>query len=355
VSDPGGSRAARSSGRQRRTRLIAIGAAVVLAAGIVVWRLGGDEPASVVTPSQSVTPGTSALMVLSVTEGAEAYVAVIGSGGGRDPAAVTLEPGLTVVAPGQGDRSIEELAQGEGSSLRVAVSNGIGAWASRYGVMNLDALGAVVEREGGLAADLPDAYTIGGSVLGPGETSMDARQVVALLAEPANDGPARFLAVLEGLLAAGPSVQQTDFTESDDAGGAAAIVGTAAGATVDLAPTEIVAGTVLVPSQPEFDDLMVSLFGIGTPTRAIVQNGSGRPGVGEAVAESLLPAGFRIVISENAEDFDHERTEITAHGVEHQEDAVRAQQSLGVGSILVSEVASGFADVTIVVGKDFAA
>ncbi|MEX0985362.1 MAG: LytR C-terminal domain-containing protein [Actinomycetota bacterium] len=347
------SRAVRSDGRRRRTQRIAAIGAIAVVASVVVWRLGRDEPAAIVTPSATVTPGRSALLVFAVTGGAEAHVAVIGSGGGRDPAAVVLAPELTVVAPGQGDRTIEALAEGDGAALRAAVSNGIGVWASRYGVMDLDGLGAVVERGGGLTVDLPDAYPLGAAVLGPGETSMDARQVMALLAEPSNDGTLRFLAVLQALLAGGPAVQQIDFAQSDDATGAAAILGTARGATVEVAPTEIFAGTIEIPAQPAFDDLMASLFGATPPVRVIVQNGSGRPGVGQAVAERLLPAGFRIVISENAETFDHAQTEITAHGTEHESDAVLAQQSLGVGSVVVSEVASGFADVTIVVGKDF--
>jgi hypothetical protein len=340
--------------RQRRIQLIAIGAGLLVVVGLALWLGGSDEPADVVTPSQSVATGTSAMMVFSVTEGPESYVAVVGSGGGRDPASVVLEPALTVVAPGQGDRSIQELSEGDGASLRTAVSNAIGAWAARYGVIELDALGAVVEREGGLTVNLPDAYTIGGQTLGPGEVPMDAGQVVALLRQEADDGPLRFIAVLDALLASGATVQQADFADSDDPAGAAAILGTAGGALAELAPAEVVAGTVTVPSQPEFDEMMGTLFGIGTPVRAIVQNGSGQPGVGEDAAEALIPAGFRIVISENAEDFSHQQTEITANGEEHQDAAELARERLGVGTVVVSDVSSGFADVTIVIGKDFA-
>jgi len=353
-SGPGPTRAAR--GGERRRRQVRLGAAAVAAMLLVVavlsW-LGREEPASVVAQSPSVTPGASALMVLSVTGGGDAYVAVVGSGGGRPPAAMVLDPELTVVAPGQGDRTIRALAAGDGASMRVAVSNALGAWAARYGVMNLDALGAAVERAGGLTVNLPDVYTVGGTVLGPGEAPMDPRQVTALLREPSDDASFRWAAVLEGMLAQGLPLQATDFADSDDASGAAAIFGVARGATLELAPGEIVAGTVAVPEQPAFDEMTAALFGVSTPARAIVQNGSGRPGVGEAIAALILPEGFRIVISENADSFDHALTQITAHGPEHEADAEAVHDALGVGTVVVSQVASGFADVTIVVGRDF--
>ena len=359
VRDPGragGRRAARRRGvGPRRGAAIAIGVVVALVVVVLVWRWGGDEPSDVVTPSPTQGAGRAALMTLSVVGGADAYVAVIGAGGGYAPAAVVLEPQLTLVAPGQGDRTIEALAQGDGAALRAAVSNGIGAWTSRYGVMDVQGLGAVVERQGTINVNLPDAYPLGDAVLGPGEVEIDATDLVALLTEPGDDAVLRFLAVMEGVLASGASIQRTAFVDSDDAGGAAAIVATARSATVDLAPTEIVAGTVLVPSQPDFDDMMGQLFGTSAPVRTIIQNGSGQPGVGVTVAERLLPAGFRVVISENADTFDHPTTVITANGAEHEAAALRAQEALGVGTVEVSDVGSGFADVTIVVGKDFTA
>lgn len=350
----GPSRAARSGERRRRqVRIGAVLVVVVLAVAVLAVWMGRDEPAQVLPGSPSVSAGASALMAMSVTGGGDAYVAVIGSGGGRSPAAMVFEPEMTVVAPGQGDRTIRALAAGDGASLRVALSNAMGTWASLYGVMDLDALGAAIERAGGLTVNLPDAYTIGGVVLGPGETPMDPRQVMAFLREPSDDASFRWAAVLEGMLAQGLPLQATDFVESDDASGAAAIFGVARGATVELAPIETVAGSVTVPEQPAFDEMTAALFGVATPTRAIVQNGSGRPGVGESVATRILPLGFRIVISENADSFDHAFTEITAHGTEYEAAARSVRDALGVGTVVVSQVASGFADVTIVVGKDF--
>jgi len=294
-------------------------------------------------------------MVFSIAGAPQGYVAVVGSGGGRDPAAVILDGDLTVVAPGQGDRTITELAGEDGASLRTSVSNAIGTWASRYAVVDLDGLGSAVERAGGVTVNLPDVYALPSGNVGPGETELSASDVIALLDERAEDADLRFQAVLEGILAVGGvTFEAPDVAESDDTGGALAILGTAQGAGVEVAPAEGVAGSVVVPSQPEFDTLFAQLFGVPAPVRAIVQNGVGTPGIGEQVAERIIPEGFRIVISDNAESFDHQQTDITAHGAEHQADAERVQRALGVGTVTVGQ-GSGFTDVTIVVGKDFEA
>ena len=88
---------------------------------------------------------------------------------------------------------------------------------------------------------------------------------------------------------------------------------------------------------------------------AIVQNGNGAPGVGEQVGRQIIPAGFRVVISQNAQSFDIPSTDIFANGKQNVGDAQRAREALGIGQVLVSSVPSGVGDITIVVGKDFTA
>jgi hypothetical protein len=46
---------------------------------------------------------------------------------------------------------------------------------------------------------------------------------------------------------------------------------------------------------------------------------------------------------------------VIAGGDEHVADARRARRALGVGELGVTEVPSGLADITIVIGKDFRA
>jgi hypothetical protein len=84
----------------------------------------------------------------------------------------------------------------------------------------------------------------------------------------------------------------------------------------------------------------------------IVLNGSGVPGVGELVAERLIPEGFRVVVSENAANFDHRETLVVVGSADDVALGERVRDLLGTGSVNVS-VASGIAPVTVVVGKDF--
>jgi hypothetical protein len=219
--------------------------------------------------------------------------------------------------------------------------------------MELRNLGEIVDRSGGITVNLPDAASLGSAVLGPGETEMSGTQVETYLFEPSPDAALRWQAVLDGVLALGPTISATDLTETDDGEAVAAVVAGAAGASARVLPTHVVAASVLVPDQPRWDALVMRSFGTPEPVATEVQNGSGSPGVGESVAARILPEGFRVALSGNAESFDHATTEVVANGEPHTDDAHAILRALGTGTIRVSPVASGIADVTIVVGKDF--
>jgi hypothetical protein len=86
-----------------------------------------------------------------------------------------------------------------------------------------------------------------------------------------------------------------------------------------------------------------------------VQIGVGDPGIASLVPALLVPEGFRIVLSVNADSFDHLTTLVIAGGQDHVAEARRVRRALGVGELGVTEVPSGLADITIVLGKDFTA
>jgi hypothetical protein len=75
--------------------------------------------------------------------------------------------------------------------------------------------------------------------------------------------------------------------------------------------------------------------------------------VGGDVAAQLIPAGFRIVLSENADTFDYKTTEVVANGTENEAAAAAALDAIGVGKITVSQISSGLADVSVTVGQDY--
>jgi polyisoprenyl-teichoic acid--peptidoglycan teichoic acid transferase len=85
-----------------------------------------------------------------------------------------------------------------------------------------------------------------------------------------------------------------------------------------------------------------------------VLNGVGTPGVGQAVAELLQPGGYRVLLTGNADSFDHEDTRIVIYDdAEEQVDVARdIRDRLGVGSIERSGMPQSVVDVTIIVGED---
>jgi hypothetical protein len=362
MSDPNGvqpSRARRSQEVERRWRVQAIVAGVfvlVLLIWFVTRSSGGGSPSASPTasaaPSATVAGGPAKLLAFSVTGAPNALLASIGTGGGRPSAAVIVPPHLTLIMPGAGETTSEELQNLPGDSMRVGVSNVDGAWNDVFAVMDLASFAAVVDRTGGLNVDLQDVYTAGSTALGPGQTHLTGDQVTSLLKAKADDTAARWADVLTAFLAAQPDLHVSDFSDTNDAQAAASTLGSGA-ADVQIMPTQVVGGTALITAQPDLDQQMNELFGTPTPFRAEVRNGNGDPGVGESVGTQLIPAGFRIVLSENADRFDYKTTQIIAAGTENNQAAQQAAQALGVGNVIVSQVPSGLADVTVIVGADY--
>jgi polyisoprenyl-teichoic acid--peptidoglycan teichoic acid transferase len=95
--------------------------------------------------------------------------------------------------------------------------------------------------------------------------------------------------------------------------------------------------------------------GAGADRSIQILNGNGVPGVGQQVAERLSAGGYRIVLTGNADRFDHPNTRIVIYGEspEELEIARDVQQRLGVGEIQRSGTPQSVVDVTIVVGADF--
>jgi hypothetical protein len=108
------------------------------------------------------------------------------------------------------------------------------------------------------------------------------------------------------------------------------------------------------------DDLLVGSIpaeGGGGAVRVQVLNGVGIPGIGEAVDRRLGGGGFRIVLTDNARDFDFAVTRILVYDESSRsmEAARRVREALGVGTIEVSRQPQSVVDLTIVVGADFLA
>ncbi len=347
---------ARRGSRRRFVRATAVGAAIILVTG-GIWAIasGGDgappEASGSAPPKGKAGPAT--FLSLSVTGGALPYLAVVG--GGPEAGAIPIPADLTIVAPGQGETPVTDIARLPGPSIQVALSNEVGVWNENWLVMNLDGFARMVDRSGGLTVDLPEPVVSSAGVLGPGSIRLKGIQASALMRAKGADPAARWDLMVSALLADPPKLQPSDVVGSSALPSVQATLDAAKGAQILPMPVEDVGASVVVSQQPALDELMTSTWGTTAPTPAIVQNANGAPGVGEAVARAVVPAGFRVALSQNAQSFDQPTTEVIANGDEHVAAARRARQALGIGRVQASQVPSGIGDITIVVGKDFTA
>ena len=313
-------------------------AALLLVAGVAAVRVATstDEPAPAAAEER---PSNLALLVLRTEAGPLA--AVVGSGGTAAPAALVLPGDVAITIPGQGDGTLGEAVGLPGRQAATAVANLLGAWVPLHATLEPEALAAVIDRAGGLEV---------------GGTTRSGAEVVASLETP-KGRQAVWLETLRALLASGVAWEGGDLPESNDPASVAALLTAAAGGSVEVLPTERITGGMLSTDPGELRTLVSVAF--GAPDRevipVIVLNGSGEPGIGQFAAERLIPGGFRVVVSENASDFGHETTQIVVASEDLRAMAERVRDLLGVGDVQVGGPASGLADVTLVIGKDFSA
>jgi LytR cell envelope-related transcriptional attenuator/cell envelope-related transcriptional attenuator-like protein len=239
------------------------------------------------------------------------------------------------------------------------VSNLLGVWAEHYAVLEPEGLAALVDRMGGIQVDLLRALETESGTLESGTAELTGDQVVQYLDASGPNLELYWGTVLQGLFAERPRVSESDLSETDDPIAARRLLVAAEGATVEPLPTVDLGGDPDAPliqaDERAASELVESVFGyrLPQPVPVLVVNGSGRPGVGQSVAARIIPAGFRVILGQNDEEFDTRHTKVIATGSQHLDDADRAQRALGSGEVAVTEVPSGLADVTIVVGTDY--
>jgi hypothetical protein len=353
-------RRVRAHRRRRGEALVTV--LVVLSVGSYAWvqaknySVGAPKPSSSASPSNaSLGGGPPQFLALSVTGSAQPLLAMVGVSGSGQPTALSVPMGLTMVVPGAGEMQAKDVGHLAGPSMRLALSNLVGAWADHWLVTDLDRLATLIDRTGGLNANLTQIFVIDTGGLGPGPTTLDGAQVRALLSTQGTEAQAAWGAVLTALLQHPPTLERNDVAGTDSFSAAQRALGRATGAGVIAIPTAIVASSAIVAAQPDLDALMTKTFGTVAPVSVILQNGSGFAGVGALVSRRILPAGFRVVVSGNASTFDHAKTTIVANGVANVKASKRLRRALGVGLIRLSRVTSGIGDITVVVGKDFKA
>ena len=311
-----------------------VGVIAVVATAVLVATQ--DRPPTTVRDEAPAPPG---LALLVVETDAGPLGAVVGTTGFGRPGVLVLPPETLVTVPGQGETTVGEALELPPRQAATAAGNLLGVWVDHHANLGGEELAALVDRAGGIS-------------LGGATASGD--EVDAMLAEPGAGRAAMLQAVLAGLVGSGVEWTAEDLGDADDPVAVSDVVNTAAGSRVTLLPTQEVASGVFQSSPEAVSAALVDAFG-GPAEEAvpvIVLNGNGVPGIGELVAEKILPGGFRIAVSQNASSFDHDETLVVVGSSNDVVLAERVRYLLGVGSVSVS-VGSGIAPVTVVVGKDF--
>jgi hypothetical protein len=317
---------------------LAIGVVVLVAsatAGALV--LSRDREAVTAAPVNELRADGLTLLVVRTKTGP--FGAVIGSTGSEDGALVVPMQAVVTI-PGQGEGTVGEALGLPPRQAATAVANLLGVWIDHYAVVGPGRLREAVDRAGGIP--------VGGDVV-------DGDGVVSLLEDAGDGATSAFQLVVGGLLSGEMTWRETDLVDADEPSAALRSLDAAEGAQVGAVQVFEPADGVFRADPDELRRSLVDVF--GGPDRQVVDvivlNGSGVPGVGELVAERIVPDGFRVVLSDNAQTFDHRETLIVVGSADDVALAERVRDLLGSGSVNVS-VPSGIAPITIVVGKDFA-
>jgi len=84
-----------------------------------------------------------------------------------------------------------------------------------------------------------------------------------------------------------------------------------------------------------------------------ILNGNGGVAVTEDVAKRLIPRGYRVVYTENADRFDYEETQIVFYRTPDERIARDIRARLGTGRLVFNHQMQDVVDVLIVVGRDY--
>jgi LytR cell envelope-related transcriptional attenuator len=272
-----------------------------------------------------------------------AFVALMAAGA-RPPVVVAVPADVTINLPGQGLGTVREAAVSKNKGpLAVALENLVGVPVDASVTMTVQELAAAVDGIGTM--EVADQAMNGGAVL--------AYLTAPEAAEVLDERFLRWQDVLEGIrdgVAANPAAV-TGFPEP-----LRPVL--AAGSPEPMAlyglPVVDLGAGLLRPDEEGLGTLVEDLFvpHAGAEVRIVVLNGVGRPGVGEQVARILVPEGFRLMSTGNANTFGVKTTKIIALSEDDLAAAHRAREHLGVGEVLLAEP-TGLADIQIVVGQDF--
>jgi hypothetical protein len=339
-----GNRGARISPRAMRFAALVLLAAVVGTVAPRVMPAVLDGPGPPEAPAAVVPEQTVVSWSMADDESGLTFSAVVARGV-LPPVILAIPADVTLSLPGQGQGTMRDAAwTGDPGFVEVATENLLGVPVDFSVVMDPIQLSTAIDAAGGIVV---------------GDQPMNGEAAVAYLTDPsaAEVADERFLRwqdVLEGLAQAVAARPESAAAFPEGLRPVLAASGNRAPDLLAFPVIDIGAG-VLRPDDQAVEELIGDRFVIpgGDVVRLVVLNGVGEPGVGEEVARILIPSGFRLMSSDNANRFDYEVTRIVATSEEDLPSARRAQELLGTGQILLGAQPQ-LADVIVVVGRDFA-
>lgn len=385
--------------KARRKRFTAGGAAAVLAgllaAGGIAYLATDQGPDETPAPETSRAPEdsvTSTLVFGSRESGGGAlWLALLTYDREAAEGSVLYIPAHTAVeVPGRGLQGVgDALASGGPPLLVVSAENLLGAEVDSYLELSDRDARVLFEATGPISVDVPAEVKVpvgkdrARLIFDEGLQRLSASFLVDLLYTRGLDSDdiefgSRHIAFWDALFesfssepenlaaavrAAGGSLVESDVEPADHARLWSALSGLDRSArTITSLPVQQVSvggSELYAVDRAEVAELLEELaIAADTPQDEVkvqVLNGNGVPGIGQEVAEVLIGAGFRVVLTGNAKRLNYETTLIVTYDDSEAGQALaeRARKLIGVGEVQVSEQSQGIVDLTIVIGKDF--
>lgn len=339
--------------------------------------LAEEAPASQLASQRGLAGSESVLIVATDADEEAMALALVTNPEGGDGVVMLIPPGLFEVLPGFGEDVLAVATRFEGPELaRLAISNALGIRIDE--VLHLSPGDFAAALGGPVTVQVPAQFVVAteeGSqmVADAGSAVYPAETVERMLLEQGESEPLEWLerqaAVWSALLAAMATDGAVNERLVAGVGDQATVTGVLAGTAANnpqvmLVPLERAAGagdvdgfTLDATEVPGFVTAEVPHLQLATEPRVRVEvlNGNGRIGTTRPVAESLINAGFHVVITDNANRFDFPETLVIAQGSEQRASADLAAETMKVGVVQVEPRAvSRVVDVSIIVGHDMA-
>ena len=378
---------------------IALPLVVLLIVLVVTQTGGGDKPGPAAGRIGSAADGDQITYLLIGTRandssGQADWLTLMASDPSGDAPVTLFLPTATLTEiPGFGFDSLgKAMALGRVPLQEIAVENMLGVNIDHTLVVPQDLMSRIVDRAGGIQVTVAERLLEpkGNDTLVPvfeqGTQRLDGRGANRYLQFKGQneDELARFVraqqvwqalyarfprgkaADLSRLVSGFGTALLTDATPQDLGAFFSAFAAAGEGAAYRTLPVDAVGSggseDAFRVQQTRLDELVRTLLAGSQPpaapgrgARVQVLNGNGQPEIGLAVADALVPAGFRIVDTGNANSFDYPKTRIVVYREADLPIAQRIKQLIKVGTIEISRTPQSIVDVTVVVGADFVA